>query len=125
MLHSKKIGEILRFGIVGVFATALQYAIYAGLLYLGLGAGLAFTISYALSWLCNFWLSAHFTFNKQATAKRGLGFAASHAVNWLLQVSCLRLFIWMGVPAYLAPLPVYCFCIPVNFILVRTVFRKL
>lgn len=124
LLHSEKFGEIVRFGIVGVLATAIHYAIYYLLLQTGVKVGIAFTIGYAISWLSNFWLSAHFTFRKKATTKKGVGFALSHFVNYLLQIICLEFFIWLGVPAALAPIPVYCVCIPVNFLLVRFVFNS-
>lgn len=116
--------EIIRFGIVGVLATAVQYGLYILLLHVGLSAVLAFTISYAISWLMNFWLSAHFTFRSQATIKRGLGFAASHACNYLLQVVCLKVAISLGCTPTLAPIPVWCICIPVNFLMVRFVFKS-
>ena len=122
---NKNIGEIIRFGIVGVAATLLHYLIYYILLKVGISTGVAFTIGYGLSWLANFWLSAHFTFRKEATAKKGIGFAGSHLINYLLQMVCLKTFIYLGVPDTLAPIPVYAVCIPVNFLLVRLVFNKL
>lgn len=122
LLKSDKFGEIVRFMIVGVLATATHYLIYYLLVLLGVNVNLSFTIGYLLSWIGNFWLTAHFTFKKNTSAKKGIGFAASHIVNYLLQLSCLNTFVWLGVPAMLAPVPVYCICIPVNFLLVRFVF---
>lgn len=124
LLQSEKLGELIRFGLVGVFATLFHYAIYYGLLRVGVSAGIAYTIGYLVSWLSNFWLSAHFTFKKKANAKKGVGFALSHLINYGLQIVCLKIFIWMGVPAALAPIPVYAICIPVNFLLVRFVFNS-
>lgn len=124
LLCSEKFGEVIRFGTVGVLATAIHYVIYYLLLQTGMKAGIAFTIGYAISWLSNFWLSAHFTFRKKATVKKGVGFAMSHLINYLLQIVFLEIFIWLGVPTTLAPLPVYCVCIPVNFILVRFIFNS-
>lgn len=116
--------EFIRFGIVGVLATATHYLIYYILLYLGIPIGISYTIGYAISWLGNFWLTAHFTFKEKASVKRGVGFAVSHGINYLMQMICLNLFIRLGVPATLAPIPVYCICIPVNFLLVRFVFKN-
>lgn len=116
--------ELIRFGIVGVLATVTHYLIYYILLYIGIPIGISYTIGYAISWLGNFWLSAHFTFREKTTVKRGIGFAVSHGINYLMQMFCLGMFVRFGVPAALAPIPVYCICIPVNFLLVRFVFKK-
>ena len=72
----------------------------------------------------NFLLTSYFTFKAKATVKRGLGFSTAHLVNYLLQIVMLNLFIWMGFKAEFAPLPVYLIVIPVNFLLVRSVFKK-
>lgn len=124
LTHSSTVGEAVRFVLVGVGATALHYAIYWLLLPL-LGMTLSFTIGYGVSFLMNFLLSARFTFRAKATTLRGVGFAASHLVNYLLQVGTLHAFTALGVPARWAPLPVYAVCIPVNFLLVRFVFTKI
>ncbi|MCI7475204.1 MAG: GtrA family protein, partial [Prevotella sp.] len=47
------------------------------------------------------------------------GFAFSHAVNYVLQMLTLNLFLWVGVPKQWAPIPMFCICVPVNFVLVR------
>lgn len=114
--------EFLRFVIVGVIATAIHYACYY-LLYPFCGATLAFTAGYAISFVCNFMLSARFTFRTQATVKRGVGFAISHLINYGLQILVLNVSLKCGVTELLAPIPVYMICIPVNFILVRYVFK--
>ncbi len=49
---------------------------------------------------------------------------AAHGVNFLLHVGLLNLFLWFGVAEWLAPIPVYAIAIPVNFILVKYVFKK-
>ena len=118
-----RIGEVLRFGVVGVLATVLQYAIYWVLLRWA-GASLSLAVGYAVSFVFNFVASTRYTFRVKANASRGAGFALSHVVNFLLQMTTLNLFIWLGVSRELAPVPMFCVCVPVNFILVRFFLKK-
>lgn len=115
--------EMVRFGIVGVVATALHYGVY-WLLHGVMNVSVAYTIGYVVSFVANYLLSARFTFRKKRSVKNGIGFAFAHAFNYLLQITLLNLFIWLGVSAVLAPVPVYCVAIPTNFLIVRFVFRK-
>lgn len=119
----KKIGEILRFGIVGAIAALLQYGVYLAMLIIT-SPGVANTIGYIISFIFNFIASTHYTFKVKANAKRGIGFALSHVVNYLLQTLTLLLFIYIGVPKAYAPIPMFCICVPVNFILVRYFLTK-
>lgn len=116
--------SFIRFCIVGVIATGIHYGIYY-LLLKPLNANVAYTIGYLTSFCCNYLLTAKFTFKKKATAKNGVGFALSHLVNYGLQMLCLNIFLALGIGAKLAPLPVYCICVPVNYLLVRFVFNKI
>ena len=115
--------EMVRFGIVGVVATALHYGVY-WLLHGVMNVSVAYTIGYVVSFVANYLLSARFTFRKKRSVKNGIGFAFAHAFNYLLQITLLNLFIWLGVSAVLAPVRVYCVAIPTNFLIVRFVFRK-
>lgn len=114
---------MVRFGIVGVVATATHYAVYWYLMrYIDTNA--AYTTGYLLSFVCNYLLSSRFTFRSKTSLGNGVGFCAAHAVNYLLQILLLNVFIHMGVPRGMAPLPVYAVAVPVNFILVRLVFTR-
>lgn len=131
----QQLGEIVRFGIVGVIATLLQYAIYWLLLY-GIGCSIAaswlkacwptisMSVGYGISFVFNFVASTHFTFRVKASAKRGAGFLLSHVVNYLLQMLTLNLFMWLGMSAQCAPIPMFCVCVPVNFVLVRFFLKR-
>ena len=121
--HRKQLGEIVRFGIVGAVATLLQYAIY-WLLIRWLSPTVAMAIGYAISFAFNFVASTRYTFRVDASARRGAGFAFSHAVNFVLQMLVLNLAIWLGVPKQLAPVPMFCVCVPVKLILVRFFLKK-
>ena len=115
--------ELLRFGIIGVLATATHYGIY--LLAMGLiGINIAYTIGYALSFIVNYYLSAIFTFKSKASIKSGLGFLLSHMINYGVHFGLLNLFIEMRLAPTLAPIPVFLIAIPLNFILVRFVFTS-
>lgn len=119
----QQLGEVIRFGIVGVLATLLQYAIYWVLIH-WLAPTLSMTIGYAISFAFNFVASTRYTFRVEASAKRGAGFALSHAVNYVLQMLMLNLAIWLGVSKQWAPIPMFCVCVPVNFLLVRFFLKK-
>ncbi len=115
--------EVLRFGIVGVIATVVHYGLYL-LLLLFLKTNIAYTIGYIISFLINFQLSNRFTFQTRPSWFKGLGFGASHAINYALHIILLNGFIWMGIDRQVAPIPVFAIVIPVNFLLVRYVLRS-
>lgn len=118
LLGRRRMGEIVRFGIVGAMATLIQYGVYWVLLH-WLEPTVAMTVGYGLSFAFNFVASTRYTFRVEASARRGAGFAFSHAVNYVLQMLMLNLFILLGVDRRLAPVPMFCICVPVNFVLVR------
>lgn len=124
VITKKTLFEIVRFGIVGVIATVLHYVIYWVLQH-WINVNVAYTIGYFLSFIANYFLSAMFTFREKTTRRNGIGFAGAHLFNYFFQIVLLNIFLWLGLSKTLAPLPVYCIVVPVNFILVRTVFKKL
>lgn len=123
IINNKTIGEIFRFALVGVFATLFHYLIY-WILQHWINVNVAYTIGYALSFICNFFLTSYFTFKKKASVKRGIGFSGAHLFNYLFQMILLNVFIYLGLSKTLAPIPVYMIAIPVNFLLVRYVFKR-
>ena len=130
----QKLGEVVRFGIVGVAATLVQYAVYWLLIQFisdempasraQFWSTVAMTVGYFISFVFNFYASTHYTFRVKANARRGAGFAFSHLVNYLLQMVVLNIFLWMGVSREIAPLPMFCICVPVNFLLVRFFLKR-
>lgn len=132
--RSQQLGEVVRFGIVGVTATLLQYFIYWLLLRLAIHwdveAGthtlstVAMTIGYVVSFIYNFIASTRFTFRVKANARRGAGFLFSHVVNYSLQMLTLNLFLLLGIGKQWAPIPMFCVCVPINFLLVRFFLKR-
>ena len=122
MIQKETAFEIVRFGIVGVLSTALHYGIYWVLQH-WIEVNIAYTTGYVLSFLVNYWLTAHFTFHTAASVKNGFGFSGAHLVNYLLHIVLLNVFLWLGLSNEVAPLCVFAIAIPVNFILVRFVFN--
>ena len=130
----QQLGEVIRFGIVGITATLLQYFIYWLLLRLAIHwdveAGthtlstVAMTIGYVVSFIYNFIASTRFTFRVKANARRGAGFLFSHVVNYSLQMLTLNLFLLLGISKQWAPIPMFCVCVPVNFLLVRFFLKR-
>ena len=65
MIQRKKLfATFVRFGMVGVLATALHYGLYY-LLHFIMGANAAFTVGYLLGFVANFYLTSYFTFVAQ------------------------------------------------------------
>ena len=130
----EKLGEVIRFGIVGGLATVLQYVIYLAMMPVlnhfipRMGdhslATTANTIAYIVSFIFNFIASTRYTFKVKANAKRGTGFTLSHVVNYTMQTVCLNLFVGLGLAKQWAMIPTLCICIPVNFLLVRFFLKK-
>ena len=118
VLDKKKLGEIVRFIIVGGLATAIQYGIYL-LMLLWLQPLLSNTIGYFVSFTFNYIASTRYTFRVKSPTKRGLGFVFSHIVNYLLQTLTLHAFLMLGLDKKIAMIPMFAICVPINFVLVR------
>lgn len=116
--------EVFRFAIVGLVATAVQYGIYVVFVdAIGVKAVPSTMISYAISFCLNYILSSYFTFKKKPDAYNLAGFIISHAVNMGLQTGLVAVFKGLTGPT-LALLPALAICVPINFLLVRFVFKK-
>ena len=130
----EKLGELVRFGIVGSIAVVLQYGTYLAIMPLLMKlvptlddhtlATTANTAAYIVSFIFNFIASTRYTFKVKANAKRGAGFTLSHIVNYALQTLILNLFVGMGLEKQWAMIPTLCICVPTNFVLVRFFLKR-
>lgn len=123
MKQLKQLPEFIRFVIVGIFATGLHYGLYF-ILQRFINVNIAYTLGYTVSFIANFYLTAYFTFGKKPSWGKAFGFGGAHLVNYLLHIGLLNLFLWFGLSKPLAPIPVFAIAIPVNFLLVRFVFKQ-
>ncbi len=126
--HRKTLGEIVRFAIVGGGATVLHYALYLGLLKVLPGSeamsNAAYAAGYIIAFVFNFYATSLFTFRVRPTWKKFAGISGAHLVNFLLHMLLFNLFLQIGIPEAWVPQPVYAIAIPLNFLLVRFVFRS-
>lgn len=117
------LGQLMRFGMVGCLAVAIQYGVYYLLLPVS-SHNVAYTFGYVVSFAVNYLLTTSFTFKTQKSYGNGIGFAACHVINFFMQIALLNLFIGFGCSKEFAPVPVYAICVPTNFLLVRWVMKK-
>ena len=59
MDRKETLGELIRFGIVGVIAVGIHYGVYWVLQH-WINVNVAYTLGYFVSFLFNYYLSAHF-----------------------------------------------------------------
>ena len=123
MKINNKLIEFLRFAIVGVVATGIHYGIYY-VMQKYINVNIAYTTGYLLSFVCNFYLTSYFTFRVKPSFGKLFGLGGAHVVNYLLHIVLLNLFLYIGVSKEFAPIPVFVIVVPLNFLLVRFVFKK-
>lgn len=123
MKQLKQLPEFIRFVMVGILATALHYGLYF-ILQGFINVNVAYTLGYAISFIANFYLTTYFTFGRKPSWRKAFGFGGAHLANYLLHMGLLNLFLWLGVSKPYAPIPVFAIAIPINFLLVRFVFKR-
>lgn len=123
-ISKARLMEIMFFCIVGSTAMAIHYGIYYMLLPF-LPVNVSFSLGYLISFLYNFTMTSYFTFKVKPSVSRFLRFAASHGINYLLQILLLNFFVHVtGLNEKMAPVPVYAISVPVNYMLVRLVMKR-
>lgn len=126
-LDRDKLMQFVRFCIVGTIAAAIHYGVYY-LMQLWLSEGIwlsvDYTIGYAVSLVCNFFMTTYFTFRSHVSAGKAAGFGFSHVVNYTLHIVLFNLFMALGIHRLLAPVLVLMVAVPTNFLILRYVYRK-
>ena len=120
----QQIVQFIRFCIVGTVAAGIHYGIYYVLLRVGAGHNLAYATGYIISFVCNFIATSYFTFRSSPSWGRFAGFAGSHAVNFLLHMTMLNVFLWIGMHELIAPIAVMLVAMLVQYAILNLVFRK-
>ncbi len=123
IIKNQKLNELIRFVFVGILATIIHYCIYLLLINV-FWVNVAYSLGYLISFILNFFITSYFTFHSKPNLKKGIGFGVSHLINYGLHLVLLNFFLWLGFSTVYAPIPVFMIVIPINFILVRTVFKS-
>lgn len=122
--NKAKLLEFFRFGIVGTISAGIHYAIYY-CLQKYMGANVAYSAGYGISMISNFFMTSYLTFRTNPSFKKALGFGFSHLMNYLLQISLFNVCLLGGISKVMAPFLVLAVAVPVNFFLLRFIFRRL
>ena len=122
--NKTKLLEFFRFGIVGTISAGVHYGIYY-FLQMYINVNIAYSIGYGISMVGNFFMTSYLTFRTNPSAKKAMGFGFSHLINYLLHLSLLNLFLFLGISNELAPFFVLAIAVPTNFLLLRFFFRRL
>lgn len=100
-MDAQLLSKLMRFGAVGVLNTAFGYAIYFGLVRLGLVPEIALLIATVLGVIFNFFTTGRLVFGN---ADNGLflRFVAAYAAVYLANAAILRLTISLGADPLIA-----------------------
>ena len=111
MIHlpSAELIRLLRFLLVGVLNTAVGYALFAGLIWLGAGPQLALPISFGLGVLWNYATHARLVFT-DARRDRLLAYIATYVGLYALNALLLWVLMALGLSALVAQ----ALCLPVS-----------
>jgi len=90
-----KLAPFIRFCIVGASAAAVHYGIYYGLLQVNCPVNPAYIAGYLISFFGNYFATSYFTFHSRPTWPHFVGFAGSHALNFVLHIVLLNFFLWL------------------------------
>lgn len=124
---NEKLHEFVRFCIVGMIASAIQYLVYYLLQLIDGGQlwlSIAYTIGYVVSLVCNFFMTTYFTFRSKVSVGKTAGFGFSHIINYTLHMVLLNLFLSLGIHRLIAPILVLMIVVPTNFTILHFVYHK-
>lgn len=120
---SLKQQQFIRYIVTGTVGTLIQYGIYYMLLNL-MDARMAYTIATVFYILVTFLMTNYYTFKVKPTWSNSIGYLIQQGINYVMQISFLSLFLYIGIPKQLAPIPVYLIALPLNFFILRFIFKK-
>lgn len=113
--------QIIRFAVVGAGRTVLSFALYLCLTLVA-PYWLAYTMSFVVSIIFSAIVSGRYVFLVGPTARGYLLYGGVYVLNYLVSLGLLVVLVeWLGLPEYIAPVPIVVCMFPVNFIAERFV----
>lgn len=121
----------VRFTVVGLSGTALQYGLYWGLLqwfdfaFPGMElVNTAFTLAFVLEMITNYLLTSYYTFGTRPCMKNLGGFLSARAFNYVMQLGLLHLCLWLTMTDEVAGIVSIVIAGIINFFVTRLFFKK-
>lgn len=121
---NSSISYFLRFCIVGGISTFTLYAVYYLLVLGQVNPSISYSIGYVIAFITNYLLTTKFTFQVKTNKKNGIGFIITNIINYFLSIVLLNIFIWIGIDKTLALLPALVISVPINYIMVKFVMKR-
>lgn len=121
--NKEEFWKFFRFCVVGVIAAGIHYAVYYWLQHY-INVNIAYTLGYCFSLVCNFFMTSYLTFKSSPSFKKAAGFGVSHLINYFNHMILLNVFLYLGFSKVIAPFLVLAIAVPINFLLLRWVFKN-
>lgn len=116
-------GRVVRFLASGAFNTMLTYGLYLIALRFT-SPGIAYTLVYAVGIALAYALNRSFVFRSHAGWRSALAMPLIYLLQFLLSLGVVTLWVRLGLPATLAPLPAIVLCMPLTYLLSRASFVR-
>lgn len=122
--------QAVRFTVVGTSGTLIQYGLYWA--FLELCALLwpdytltrvAFSLGFLIEMCTNYFLNTWYTFSSRPSMKNAGGFLIGRAVNYVIQLVGLQIFLWLSCSEKLAGLLAIVVAGIINFFVLRPFFK--
>ena len=130
-LLPKKYRSAVRFVLVGVTGTGMQYGIYYMLLgvfqqhwpEVTLLTSLAFTIGFVVEMVSNYFLTSFYTFRVRPSLKNAGGFLIGRTLNYFIQIGLLNILIWLHMSEEWAGLTAIALAGVINYFVLLPFYR--
>ncbi len=124
-MRRSRILEIARFVVAGGSTTIFSYAIYLGLLYLGVRYVVAYPVSFVAGVFWSYFVNSWFVFKRPPTWRGLAAFPLVYIVQLLFGTATVYVAVsWLGVRPWAGPLLAIAATLPLTYVLSRWLIRK-
>jgi putative flippase GtrA len=115
--------EIVLFLIMGTVNTVLTQLLYMALL-LVTSYGISYSLSYVVGVPLAYVLNSKFVFKARMSWKKMLQYPSVYLVQYALGMALMVVVVeWIGIPEWIAPVPILALVIPVTFLMTRFIIK--
>ena len=127
-----KYRSAVRFVFVGALGTGMQYGIYFLLLGVfqhhwpdvAILTSVAFSIGFVIEMISNYFLTSYYTFNSRPSLKNAGGFLVGRAINYVIQLLLLNLFIRFSLSEEVAGIVAIALAGVINYFILLPFYNK-